>query len=143
MASLFVFPGRLSILSRDTSSRAVYSLRSSTRFLRVPFRPFSTPPGPDYEAFYRYDGGRWLWDEEAQLRKRYRYFNVAELKDLATRTVGAQACVSITKLAEGGSNKVFRLVMDNNAVVIARIPYLTWNTGRKIASEVATMDFVS
>ena len=49
----------------------------------------------------------------------------------------------MTKLAKGGFNKVFKLVMDNNRVVIARIP--NPNVGRVdrvIASKVATMEFV-
>lgn len=50
----------------------------------------------------------------------------------------------MTKIAEGGFNKIFRIVMDNNSTVIARIPYP--NVGRSCkttASEVATMEFVS
>ncbi|RMZ82324.1 hypothetical protein DV738_g1742, partial [Chaetothyriales sp. CBS 135597] len=96
----------------------------------------------DNEGFYRYSGGRWLWDEEKQLQARYRRFNVPELKHMAVKSVGAQACVSMMKLAEGGFNKVFRLVMDDDSVVIARIP--NPNAGpafRTTASEVATMDF--
>lgn len=48
------------------------------------------------------------------------------------------------KLAEGGYNKVFRLVMDDGMAVIARIP--NPNAGPRFyttASEVATMEFVS
>jgi hypothetical protein len=98
----------------------------------------------EFEDFYRYTSGRWLWAEEARLKERYKKFNVSGLKRLAASASGAHSCVSITKLAEGGFNKVFRLSMDNGAVVIARIP--NPNVGqacRVIASEVATMDFVS
>ena len=97
----------------------------------------------DHEDFYRFTSGRWLWDEQKQLQQRYKKFNVHELIHVATRSVGAQKCVSITKLAEGGFNKVFRLVMDDKKVVIARIP--NPNAGpsfKTTASEVATMDFV-
>ncbi|KAH0841197.1 hypothetical protein FOPE_06512 [Fonsecaea pedrosoi] len=96
----------------------------------------------DNESFYRYSGGRWLWDEEKQLQTRYKRFNVPELQRLAAKSVEAQACVSMIKLAEGGFNKVFRLVMDDDSVVIARIP--NPNAGpsfKTTASEVATMDF--
>lgn len=96
-----------------------------------------------YEDFFRYSGGRWLWNEEQQLRDRYKRFNVPELQNVAAESVRARACASMAKLAEGGFNKVFRLVMDNGAVVIARIP--NPNAGpafRTTASEVATMDFV-
>jgi hypothetical protein len=49
----------------------------------------------------------------------------------------------MTKLAENGFNKVFKLVMDNDSVVIARIPNpKVGRVDRVIASEVATMEFV-
>jgi hypothetical protein len=99
---------------------------------------------PDFDHFFRYTSGRWLWDEEQQLRDRYRAFNVAGLQGLAARAVGSGGCVSMTKLAEGGFNKVFRLVMDDGKSVLARIP--NPNAGPSFyttASEVATMEFVS
>lgn len=96
-----------------------------------------------YEHFFRYTSGRWLWDEENQLRERVLVFNVEELKRIAAVSVGAKSCVSITKLVEGGYNKVFRLVMDNGFVAIARIPNPKAGAAHKMtASEVATMDFV-
>jgi hypothetical protein len=103
----------------------------------------SSDSSSPYEDFFRYTGGRWLWDEENQLRKRYHRFNVLELQRLAATSVNAQACVSMTKLAEGRYNKVFRLLMDNDIVVIARLPNA--NCGPSFlttASEVATMEFV-
>jgi len=98
---------------------------------------------PDVEDFFRYTSGRWLWNETERLEERYKRFNISELKRAAARIAGAQSCSQMTKLAEGGFNKVFKLVMDNNSVVIARIP--NPNVGRVdrvIASEVATMEFV-
>ena len=97
-----------------------------------------------YEQFFRYASGRWLWDEEERLRERYTKFNVEELKRVAAESIGAKTCVSMIKLAEGRYSKVFRLVMDNGSVAIARIPCP--NAGpafKSTASEVATMDFVS
>ena len=63
----------------------------------------------EYEQFFRYTSGRWLWDEEKQLQERYRVFNVNELRSAAAASAESECCVSITKLAEGGFNKVFRL----------------------------------
>ena len=98
----------------------------------------------DNENFYRYTSGRWLWAEETRLQERYKKFTVLGLKSLAAQACGAQSCVSMVKLAEGGFNKVFRLSMDNGAVVIARIPTpIVGPASRVLASEVATMDFVS
>lgn len=107
--------------------------------------PYQMPINPDsqYEGFFRYTSGRWLWDEEQQLRERFRKFNVPELRRVAAESVGARVCVTMTKLAEGSFNKIFRLIMDNGKVAIARIP--NPNAGPEyytIASEVATMDFV-
>lgn len=71
-------------------------------------------------------------------------FDVEELQSIAAQSVGASSCVSITKLAEGGYNKVLRLVMDNGSVAIALIPNPNAGPAYKMtASEVATMDFVS
>lgn len=103
-----------------------------------------TTPNPDHEHFFRYTSGRWLWDEEQQLRDRYKAFNVAELQSLAAKVVRSDSCISITKLAEGGYNKVFRLIMNDEKRVLARIP--NPNAGPAFystASEVATMELVS
>lgn len=99
---------------------------------------------PEHEDFFRYTSGRWLWDEERQLRERYRFFNVKELQTISAKCVGSDSCVSMVKLAEGGFNKVFRLIMDDGKVVIVRIP--NPNAGPAFyttASEVATMELVS
>ncbi|KAJ5156966.1 uncharacterized protein N7482_008066 [Penicillium canariense] len=103
-----------------------------------------TAPNPEFEHFFRYTSGRWLWDEEQQLQNRYKTFNVAELQALAAKAIGSDGCVSIIKLAEGGYNKVFRLIMTDGKTVLARIP--NPNAGPRFyttASEVATMEFVS
>jgi hypothetical protein len=96
-----------------------------------------------YEQFFHYTSGRWLWNEEQELGARYIKFNVEELKRITPESIGAKSCVSMIKLAEGGYNKVFKLVMDNGAVAIARVPCPNASPAFKTtASEVATMDFV-
>lgn len=93
--------------------------------------------------FFRYTSGRWLWDEEQQLRDRFSPFNIPELREVAATSVGASKCVAITKLAEGSFNKTFRLTMDNGIVAIARIPHpIAGPQHYTTASEVATMEFV-
>ncbi|KAJ5709376.1 hypothetical protein N7493_010710, partial [Penicillium malachiteum] len=86
--------------------------------------------------------GRWLWDEEQQLRDRYKAFNVSGLQKLAAKAVSSKNCVSISKLAEGAYNKVFRLTMTDGKTLLAPIP--NPNAGPPFyttASEVATMEF--
>lgn len=108
------------------------------------FRDKMTPEDSQFEHFFRYTSGRWLWDEEQQLRDRYKAFDVSRLQTVAAQAVGSDSCASITKLAEGGFNKVFRLIMNDGKTVLARIP--NPNAGPPFyttASEVASMEFVS
>lgn len=129
----------LRALSRE--HRTIFSSRLSSY---VPRRTVYISTDGQHEDYFRYTSGRWLWNENQQLRERYKRFNVEELKNSAAKSVGARSCVSMVKLVEGGTNKVFRLVMNDGSVVIARIP--NPNAGpafRTTASEVATMDFVS
>lgn len=80
------------------------------------------PSESNHEDFFRYTGGRWLWDEEQQLRDRYRVFDPVALQRIAAESVGSNRCVSMRKLAEGGYNKVFCLLLDDGKAAIACIP---------------------
>lgn len=96
-----------------------------------------------YEHFFRYTSGRWLWNEEEQLRLRYTPFEVQRLQHLAAAAVGARTCLTMTKTAEGDYSKTFRLTMDNGATVVAKISRPFEAPGYyTTASEVATMEFV-
>jgi hypothetical protein len=106
-------------------------------------RASSASTQQSYTDFYRYTSGRWLWDEDQQLRDRYSPFNVPELQKAAASSIGAQECVAMVKLAEGNFNKIFKLSMDNGLNVIARIPHpIAGPKYYTTASEVATMEFV-
>ncbi|GAT22169.1 phosphotransferase enzyme family protein [Aspergillus luchuensis] len=94
------------------------------------------------DVLFSYTSGRWLWDEAAQLRKRYQPFNVEELKKAAARSVDAKHCVNLTKLPEGSYNKTFLLTMDNDVEVIAKVPNPYVSQQFVTASEVATLDFL-
>ena len=77
------------------------------------------------------------------MAKRYVRFNIPALKQAASNAVKSP-CVSITKLPEGLSNKVFLLKMGNGQELIANI--LNPNAGAEhftVASEVATLDLVN
>jgi hypothetical protein len=122
--------------SRPQSCPQSYTTRSMSSLKQKPL--------PEHEDFFRYTGGRWLWDEQKQLRDRYNIFNVAELQRVAAKSVGSKSCASMIKLPEEQFNKVFRLVMNDGKVVIASLP--NPNAGPSFyttASEVATMEFVS
>ncbi|KAG8624730.1 hypothetical protein KVT40_007797 [Elsinoe batatas] len=96
---------------------------------------------PSDEHLFSYTGGRWLWDEERQRRLRYRRFDVDALKRLAIEAAGAKTCNGIEKIAEGGSNRVFRLLLDTGPVIV-RVPMVKEaRTHMVMASEVATMEY--
>ncbi|PWY91337.1 hypothetical protein BO94DRAFT_573791, partial [Aspergillus sclerotioniger CBS 115572] len=95
------------------------------------------------ESLYRYTSGRWLWNENEQLSRRYVKFNLDELVRIAVRVTGSSSCIQVQKLPEGNFSKVFLITMDDNKEVIAKLP--NPNAGRPhftTASEVATMDYV-
>ncbi|KAH1545133.1 hypothetical protein KXX57_004852 [Aspergillus fumigatus] len=75
------------------------------------------------DTLFSYTSGRWLWDEAAQLRKRYQPFNVEEHKQTAARSA-------------------FLLTMDDDVQVIAKIPNPYIPQKFVTASEVATLDFL-
>ncbi|EFE35563.1 uncharacterized protein ARB_05606 [Trichophyton benhamiae CBS 112371] len=93
-------------------------------------------------ALFCYTSGRWLYDEESQLRKRYVEFNIDALKHYASQATGS-ACVKLNKLPEGLHNKVFSLQMETGREVIARIPNPNAGNSRiVVSSEVATLEFL-
>ncbi|RHZ48909.1 hypothetical protein CDV55_101627 [Aspergillus turcosus] len=92
--------------------------------------------------FFCYTSGRWLYNEQLQLERRFVKFNVPALQQAAGRVLGTR-CAQMTKLPEGLYNKVFSLRMENGEEVLARIP--NPNAGHAqycVASEVATLDFL-
>ncbi|KAF4620166.1 hypothetical protein G7Y89_g14650 [Cudoniella acicularis] len=98
----------------------------------------------DSPNLFQYTSGRWLYNESQQLKERYLYFNVAELKKAAAAAVGKDASKvhRFQKLAEGGFNRAFELSIDGCSV-IARLPYpSTYPKHFSVASEVATMELV-
>lgn len=96
-----------------------------------------------FEDFYNYRSGRWLYNEQHQLAKRYVKFDVSALQRVAADTAGSD-CSAIAKLAEGFYNKTFSLKLDDGRELIAKIP--NPNAGPPnitIANEAATMEYVS
>ncbi|DAA74701.1 TPA_exp: Uncharacterized protein A8136_3017 [Trichophyton benhamiae CBS 112371] len=127
---------------------AATSLSSPKTYRRYHLPSSSGPSGQppsisdQYDKFYRYTSGRWLWDEEKQLQDRFTPFNVPELQRIAATSIKANKCVAMTNLAEGSFNKTFHLKMDNGSTLVARIPHpIAGPKYYTTASEVATMDF--
>lgn len=85
------------------------------------------------------------YNEKKRLAERHLSFNVDELKRAAASSVNRPKSdmQSIRKLAEGGFNRIFEVIMRDETSVIAKLPYPSTLPRRlAVASEVATMDFV-
>jgi hypothetical protein len=69
------------------------------------------------------------YNEEKWLRGRHHVFNVPEFFKLMAkaRSKDAEHVVYFEKLAEGGSNRVFRAIVRDGSEIITRIPYPATN----------------
>ena len=77
--------------------------------------------------------------------ERRRIFNIDELCRLASQSVNRSPddIVDLKKLAEGGFNRTFLIIMHDGFQMVARIPYpATIPKYFAVASEVATMDLL-
>lgn len=102
------------------------------------------------DDFFRFQGGRFLWDDHNQTTKRYMKFNVEELARVATQAVNKDGyhrrrrCVMIQKLHDGLNSKIVLFTMDDDTKVVGKVPYSFAGIPHyTTASEVATMAFVS
>ncbi|KAL5522657.1 hypothetical protein ACEPAG_8675 [Sanghuangporus baumii] len=96
------------------------------------------------EFLFRYTSGRWLNRESEKVAEHYTIFNVDALKDVAASAGGAQTVTNVTKLAEGGFNRVLLLGLDNGKEVVARMPMARVDNTEHVVtqSDVATMAYV-
>lgn len=111
------------------------------------------------EEYDRYSSGRYLYvihsvlrnlltscsfNEARRLEERHHVFDVAQLQKIAVAAINKEIAdiATFRKLAEVGFNRVFELTMHDGAQV--QLPYpFTYPKHFTVASEVATMDYVS
>lgn len=99
----------------------------------------------DGHPFYNYTSGRWLYNEHNRLAERHLIFDVTALLQVIAEGVerSPDSILKFSKIAEGGSYRVFEAVFADGFAVIARLPYpCTVPRSFGIASEVATMQFM-
>ncbi|EJF63630.1 protein kinase subdomain-containing protein PKL/CAK/Fmp29 [Dichomitus squalens LYAD-421 SS1] len=107
----------------------------------VPRRAFSIIPHSPSNLF-DYTSGRWIINDALRHAERRRVFNVDGLCRLAAQSVDRSPddIVDLTKLAEGGFNRIFLITMRDGFQMVARIPYpATVPKDLAVASEAATM----
>ncbi|GLA27970.1 phosphotransferase family protein [Aspergillus phoenicis ATCC 13157] len=96
----------------------------------------------DNRRLFEYTSGRWIYNENMRLTERRGVFNIDALKSNAAQSL--ERCItdikSLTKLAEGGFNRIFQITMLDNTQVLARLPYPSTEPRQlAVASEVATL----
>lgn len=97
------------------------------------------------QDLFAYTSGRFIFNEEPRLRERYVKFNPAALFKEVENVLGAEhgAPKGITKLAEGGFNRVLLLTMQDGFEIIVKIPYpLAGPKYYATASEAATLQYL-
>ncbi|KZV80475.1 hypothetical protein EXIGLDRAFT_732753 [Exidia glandulosa HHB12029] len=119
-----------------TALRPLCGPRLFARFLST-----TTTTYPPSHEFFNFTRCRFLYNEEANLKKRHLLFDVSELQNAVLRATGASSVLSMTKLHESFANRVFLLHLDNGARVLAKLPYARTGATLATASEVATMAF--
>lgn len=85
------------------------------------------------------------YNEHLRLSERRLYFNINELCRVIAKSVGlcSTDIILFTKIAEGGSYRIFEATFRDGLKVIARLPYpCTIPRKYGVASEVATMEFL-
>lgn len=99
---------------------------------------------PDTNSLFSYTSGRFLFNETLRLKERHVEFNVGALQLAAEKANNTHGkTVGITKLAEGGFNRVFTIQFQDGFEMIAKIQYhLVEPKYFATASEAATLTFL-
>lgn len=91
---------------------------------------------------FEYTSGRFLFNEELRRAERHVHFDVNAPAKAACQSVdrNLNSVSSITKLAEGGFNRILQVTFNDGYAVLARIPYRTTvPVYYAVASEAATL----
>ncbi|KAJ6591166.1 kinase-like domain-containing protein [Mycena vulgaris] len=92
--------------------------------------------------FENYKSGAWLYNDALQRSNRRIKFDAAALVAVAVKAAGASSCTSFEFLADGTSNRLFDIRLDNGVELVAKLPFVIAGPVHLVtASEVATMIF--
>ncbi|KAJ5159156.1 uncharacterized protein N7500_008807 [Penicillium coprophilum] len=135
----FDFAGPCSQFGKLTLEKMRHILRYFSRSSKsIPRRMSSLRGNPD---LFEYTSGRFLFNEELRRAERRIQFDIDALARTACHSVGRNlnGVASITKLAEGGFNRVLQITFDDGYTILARLPYKTTVPHYAVASEAATL----
>ncbi|KAJ5154915.1 kinase-like protein [Penicillium coprophilum] len=91
---------------------------------------------------FEYTSGRFLFNEDIRRSERHIEFDVNALTKVACHSVGRplNGVASITKLTEGGFNRVLQVTFNNGYTILIRLPYKTTVPKHyTVTSEAATL----
>lgn len=92
---------------------------------------------------FNYTSGQWLWNERQQLNARYSRFNVSSLMQAAGNALDSTEDISLENIDEDNYNKSYRLVIQNDRKIIAKMLHFNADSLMcAISSEIATMNLV-
>lgn len=95
------------------------------------------------DDLFSYTSGRFVYNENSQLRRRHVEFNVAALKQAVIKHTGRNKIIDLVKIGEGGFNRAFLLTLEDGFQAVAKIPYnLSMPKKYATSSEVATLSFL-
>ncbi|KAL3491197.1 hypothetical protein BJX62DRAFT_237435 [Aspergillus germanicus] len=95
------------------------------------------------EDLFKYTNGRFLANEEHQLARRYRKFNLDALCDVAASAGGNTSRISAIEKFEGGFSKALLMTKENGSELIAKIPLrIAGPAVLTTASEVGTLEYI-
>ncbi|KAL4912146.1 kinase-like domain-containing protein [Aspergillus aurantiobrunneus] len=98
-----------------------------------------------HRALFKYTSGCFLFNENIRLSERHVPFDIHALSQVVANAANRppNELASLTKIAEGGFNRVLQATFADGHSVLARIPYSsTAPKGHAVASEAATLHFL-
>ncbi|PKY06504.1 kinase-like protein [Aspergillus campestris IBT 28561] len=114
------------------------SVRTITDYQHPP----TTHPNND---LFNYTSGRWIYNEQPRLLERTLPFNIPALKNViaAASNRPSTSITSLSKLSEGGFNRIIQATFKDGRSVLARLPYpSTQPEHYTVSSEVATLAYL-
>ncbi|KAL4778356.1 kinase-like domain-containing protein [Aspergillus varians] len=95
------------------------------------------------EELFTYTNGHFLVNEDDQLSRRYRKFNLDALCDMAVTASGSTSQITTIEKLEGGFSKALLMTKEDGSKLIAKVPCrIAGPAFLTTASEVGTLEYI-
>ncbi|PLN86244.1 protein kinase-like protein [Aspergillus taichungensis] len=126
-----------------SQSLRFHSLGSqSVRTITENLHPPTTHPNSE---LFNYTSGRWIYNEQPRLSERSLPFNIPALKNAIAASINRPptSITSLSKLSEGGFNRIIQATFNDGKSVLARLPYPSTQPAHyTVSSEAATLAYL-